>query len=152
MKLNKAEGKYGITDKEALAVVLACRHFHHYLWGTFFEIQTDHQPLTTIFRKPTKSPRVTRWLLEMREYHFKIKYLKGKDNVVADQLSRPVNMLQYALTDTWLGLSKGEFIEAQRQDPTWGELFNYLEGGSLPKRKTAQSNLARFELFENFLY
>ncbi len=29
-KLNSTEGIYSVTDKEALAVVLACRHFHHY--------------------------------------------------------------------------------------------------------------------------
>ncbi len=30
-KSNSAESRYSATDKEALAVVLACRHFHHYL-------------------------------------------------------------------------------------------------------------------------
>ncbi len=43
-KLNSTEGRYSSTDKEALAVVLACRHFHHYLWGTKFNILTDPQP------------------------------------------------------------------------------------------------------------
>ncbi len=50
-KLNSTEGRYSTTDKEALAVVLACRHFHHYLWGTKFTILTDHQPLTSILKK-----------------------------------------------------------------------------------------------------
>ncbi len=53
-KLNSTGGRYSATDKEALAVVLACRHFHHYLWGTKFTILTDHQPLTSIFKKKTK--------------------------------------------------------------------------------------------------
>ncbi len=47
-KLNSTESRYSAKDKEALAVVLACRHFHLYLWGTKFTILTDHQPLTSI--------------------------------------------------------------------------------------------------------
>ena len=77
-KMSNCKKRYSVTDKEAFAVVLSCRHFHHYLWGIIFEIQTDHQPLTNIFR------RVTRWMLEMREYNFRVKYVKEKDNVVAD--------------------------------------------------------------------
>ncbi len=33
-KLSPCETRYPVTDKEALAVKLTCRHFHHYLWGT----------------------------------------------------------------------------------------------------------------------
>ncbi len=85
-KLNATECRYSVTAKEALGVVLACRNFHHYLLGTTFTIYTDHQPLTSIFKKKTKSPRMSRWILEMREYQNNIKYLKGKFNLVADPL------------------------------------------------------------------
>ena len=150
-KLNKAEGKYHITDQEALAVVLACRNFHHYLWGTKFTIQTDHQPLTTIFRKRTKSPRVTRWMLEMREYNFKIKYIKGKHNVVADHLSRPVNFVNACSDNTWLGLSKEEFVKEQEEDHVWGDLRAYLEGGPL-SRGNLPNHLESFEIYDGILY
>ncbi len=33
-KLKGAEFRYSATDKEALAVVLTCRNFGHYLWGS----------------------------------------------------------------------------------------------------------------------
>lgn len=151
-KISKCEQKYSVTDKEALAVVLACRHFHHYLWGTNFEIQTDHQPLTTIFRRRTKSPRVTRWMLEMREYHFRVKYVKGKDNVVADQLSRPVRLITHQPNVTWLGLTREEFIKGQREDPTWNELLDYLKGGVLPGRKIAKATLDQFEVLDGVLH
>ncbi len=89
-KLKPAETRYSVTDKEALAVVLACRNFQHYLWGTKFTIVTDHQPLGSIFWKRTKSPRMNRWILEMRDFNYQIQYVKGKYNFVADNLSRPV--------------------------------------------------------------
>ncbi len=111
-KSNATEGRYSATDKETLAAVLGCRHFHHYLWGTKFTILTDHQPLTSIFKKKTKSARMNRWIMEMREYHYEIKYVQGKyNNYVADQLSRPVRIVQRCLTTTILGLTSEEFIK-----------------------------------------
>ncbi len=95
-KLRPTKVKYATTDKEALAVVLACRQFHHYLWGT------DHQPIVSVFKQGTKSPRMNRWILEMRDYRYKIEYKAGKDNVVADQLSRPVLNIR-EMEDKWLG-------------------------------------------------
>ncbi len=41
-KLKKTELRYSVTDWEALAIGLACRQFHHYLWFTKFVIRTDH--------------------------------------------------------------------------------------------------------------
>ncbi len=50
-RLKLAETRYSVTDKQALAVVLTFRNFHHYLWGTRFTSVADHQPLTSIFKK-----------------------------------------------------------------------------------------------------
>ena len=151
-RLTDCEQRYSVTDKEALGVVYACRHFHHWLWGRHFEIFTDHQPLTTIFTSRTKSPRVTRWILEMREYHYRIKYVKGKLNVVADQLSRPVRVVTYPPETDWLGFDQEQFIEQQRADPTWSELINYLEGSIVPGRKIARATLDQFALRNRVLY
>ncbi len=85
-KLNSTEGRYSATDKEALAIVLACHQFHHYLWGTKFTILANHQPLTSRLKKKTKSARMSRWIMEMREYHYEIKYVQG---IVTDSFSPP---------------------------------------------------------------
>ena len=151
-KLTKSECNYSVTDKEALGIVLACRHFHHFLWGHRFEVQTDHQPLTAIFRTKTKCPRVTRWCLEMREYNFDIKYLKGKHNVVADQLSRPVRYLTYEPEEKMLGISKDELVQRQRSEPVWAELVEFLKGGRLPQKKIPGNVLSQFELKDELLY
>ncbi len=115
-KLNPCEFRYSATDKEALAVVLACRNFHHFLWGTRFTVITDHQPLTSIFKRKTKSPRMNRWILEMREYNYEINYLKGKDNFVADHLSRPVRVIMRPPETSWLGLDKPQYVQRQSED------------------------------------
>ena len=93
-KFTGPERRYSATDKEALGVILICRHFHHYLWGNRFVIKTDHQPLTSVFKQRTKSPRMNRWVLEMRDYSFIIEYRKGSTHYVADHMSRPVGRIQ----------------------------------------------------------
>ncbi len=74
-KLKPTEIKYSATDREALGIVLACRRYHHYLWGSTVTIRTDHQPLVSVFRRRTKSPRMNRWILEMRDYRYNIEYV-----------------------------------------------------------------------------
>ncbi len=64
-KLKLVVVHYSTTDREALAIVLACRQFNHYLWGTKFVIRIDHQPIVSVFRQRTKSPRMKMWMLEM---------------------------------------------------------------------------------------
>ena len=153
-KLTPTECRYSIVDKEALGVVLSCRHFSNFLWGRKFEVRTDHQPLIQIFRTKTKCPRVTRWLLEMREYNFTIQYIKGTQNYVADCLSRPTTMHISGGGDSsmWLGLSKENFSKLQREDKVYREICSYLEGDALPSAKTTKYFSDNFELLDGILY
>ncbi len=139
-------------DREALAVVLACRHFRHYLWGSRFTIRTDHQPITSVFKQRTKSPRMSRWTLEMRDYHYKVEFKPGKKNVVADQLSRPVRIIREEETLSWLGRSKEEIREMQRTEPRWQEMIRYLGGDRVPRSKYPRTTLDQFSLEDEILY
>ena len=87
-KLNGAELNYSAYDREMLGVIHALRIWRHYLTGVHFEVHTDHDTLRHITTQPTLSKRQARWLEFLSEFDFEIKYLKGKDNVVADALSR----------------------------------------------------------------
>ena len=153
-KLKPPESRYSTTDREALAIILTCRHFHHYLWGTKFIIYTDHRPLTSIFKKKTKSQRVQRWTWEMKEYSFEIKYVKGKNNFVADSLSRPVRIIKRVPTqsESYLGLSQNEFIHLQREDPQWKALAEFLEGGNVPTKIYPRTILEQFVVIDKILY
>ena len=96
---------------------------------------------------------MNRWILEMREYCYEIKYLKGKHNVVADNLSRPVRMVRTSPAKAdYLGLSPQEIVQAQRKDPRWKELAEYLEGGKLPTKLYPKILLEQFEVQEEILY
>ncbi len=151
-KLKRPEVRYSATDREVLAIVQACRQFHHYLWGTKFVIRTDHQPIITVLRQRTKSPRMNRWMLEMRDYRFRVEYKRGKNNVVADQLSRPVRVIHGSEDGTWLGKSREEIQALQRKEPRWREMVEFLEGGRVPRSKYPRATLDQFVLEDGILY
>ncbi len=59
----------------------------------------------------------------MREYQYTVEYLKGKKNVVADHLSRPVLIIQRPPEVTYLDKSRKEMMRLQREEQRWCEIF-----------------------------
>lgn len=86
--LNKAELNYPTIQKELLAIVWSVKYFRPYLYGRKFTIKTDHKPLIYLFGMKDPSSRLLKFRLTLEEYDFNIIYVKGKENVVADALSR----------------------------------------------------------------
>ena len=78
------------NERELLGVVFGLERLHHYTFGKPITVETDHQPLTSIWKKTiaTSSPRLQRLLLRLAQYDVHIEYLRGKENVIADALSR----------------------------------------------------------------
>lgn len=97
-KLTETQTKYSAYDRELLAVYSTLKHFQYFLEGRQFCIFSDHKPLIFAFKqRPEKaSPRQLRQLDYIGQYTTDIRHIHGKDNVVADALSRiqAVNMPQ----------------------------------------------------------
>jgi transposase InsO family protein len=91
--LNSAEKNYSTIERELLAIVESTKHFRPYLYGKHFEIETDHKPLVWLFSLKDPNSRLVKWRLRLEEFDYTIKYKKGKENSVADALSRiEINM------------------------------------------------------------
>ena len=89
--LCKPEVKYSTFDRELLAIHLAIRYFRYFLDGQSFVIFTNHKPLKFAFSKISDpwSARQQRHLSAISEYTTDICHIAGKQNFVADALSRP---------------------------------------------------------------
>lgn len=74
--------------KECLAIHWSIDHFKPYLIGRHFTVFTDHRPLIYLFGMKAPTSKLTRIRLDLESYDFTVKYLKGRDNVCADALSR----------------------------------------------------------------
>ncbi len=87
--LSPAERNYSATDREMLAVVHALRVWRCYLEGAkAFVVKTDHNPNTYFASKNPLSRREARWSEFLQQFDFRMEYKAGKENVVADALSR----------------------------------------------------------------
>ncbi|CAF1027528.1 unnamed protein product [Brachionus calyciflorus] len=84
-QMNIAQTKYSTSEKELLAIVMSVEHFHSFLYGRFFTVRSDHQPLKWLLtKKDPISSRLARWIV----YKFEIRYKPRASNGNADALSR----------------------------------------------------------------
>lgn len=89
-KLSTAEKNYSPYDRELLAIYNAIKKFRYMLEGREFTVFTDHKPITFAFTKTGSecSPRQTRHLQFISEFTTDIQFISGRENVVADAMSR----------------------------------------------------------------
>lgn len=86
--LNKCERHYSVTEKELLSIVFACTKLRTYLLGYPVTIRSDHKSISYLKRCKLGHGRITRWVLTLQEYDISWEYIPGRENVVADTLSR----------------------------------------------------------------
>ena len=73
---------------ELAAVVFALKIWHYYLYGEEFEVYLNNKSLKYIFTQRDLNMRQHRWMEFREDYDFTLHYHPGKENVVADALSR----------------------------------------------------------------
>ncbi len=89
-KFDKHQVNYSTIEKEALALLLAVRHFEVYLGSSWEPVQvfTDHNPLVFLARMRNSNQRLMRWSLLLQDFNLQICHKKGVENVLADALSQ----------------------------------------------------------------
>ena len=135
--LLKQEKNYSAFLIEMQAAVYGIEYFAHYLRGRRFILYTDHRPLESLNNVHTKT--LSRLEEKLQEFHFEIRYVKGKDNAAADYLSRSAGSGCIAVVETdesmrdlqYLDKQIRECIKAREGVPfnkeAMGELLPYLE-------------------------
>ena len=93
-KLHGPVLNYSMYDKELYALVHSLETWHHYLWPKEFVIHSDHESLKYLRSQHTK------WVKFIESFPYIIKHKKGKDNVIADALSRRYTLLSQL--DCWI--------------------------------------------------
>ena len=63
-------------------------HFQTYLLGGRFKVRMDNNPFMYFLTSPNMDAMKQRWINELVKYDFSLEYQKGKNNTVADALSR----------------------------------------------------------------
>ncbi len=87
--LQGAETHYEIHDKELLAVILGLKEWRTELISLpSFLIITDHKALEYFGTKKLLNERQIRWIDVLSQFHYQITYRPGKENAIADILSR----------------------------------------------------------------
>ncbi|XP_041989092.1 uncharacterized protein LOC121740463 [Aricia agestis] len=90
--LNDSERRHSSVEKEACAIVESLRKWRHYLTGRHFRLITDQRSVSFMFNQSHKSKikneKIERWRLELSNYKYDIVYRPGRENVIADTLSR----------------------------------------------------------------
>jgi len=143
--LTPAELNYTVTKKEFLAVMHAINKFHHYITGYQVFVHTNHSAIHLLINKPITNGRITCWLLLLREFDITIVDKPGKDNVVANFLSRLT--IDHSCTPT-KGSFPNEYLFAiSTYSPWYVDIANYLVAGnfsqyfsSKEKRKIIQQS------------
>ena len=122
--LTDVEQRYSQTEREALAIIWACEHFHLYIYGRPVRVFTDHKPLVSIFCNPLSKPpaRIERWTLRLQPYAASVVYRTGCDNP-ADYLSR------HPQHDT---------KPVSREEKIAEEYVNFVTNHAIPKAMTLE--------------
>jgi hypothetical protein len=153
--MSPAELNYTVTEKEFLAVIYAINKFRHYITGYSTFVHTDHSAIKYLMNKPITNARVTRWLLLLQEFDITIVDRPGKENVVADFLSRLTTNDDNPVDDSF---PDEHLFVVSAHSPWYADIANYLVAGKLPphlsyrEKKNIIHQSARYSWIGGYLF
>jgi hypothetical protein len=144
-KLNPHQLNYPVHDKEMCAIMHALERWRPFLLGRHFKVYTDHRSLVHFKTQSNLNQRQLRWQEKAADYDMEILYKPGKENVVADALSRIRINLLCPLSTRSLQI---QVIKGYRNSPL-GKLIKEVEKHEEPtKRYTVEKGLLYYRTDE----
>src|SRR5579862_5851141 len=116
---------YPVHDKEMCAIMHALERWRPFLLGRHFKVYTDHRSLVHFKTQSNLNQRQLRWQEKAADYDMEILYKPGKENVVADALSRirikilcplPVQSLRTQVINGYRNSPLGKLIKERSEE------------------------------------
>uniref|UniRef100_A0A3Q7EA20 Reverse transcriptase/retrotransposon-derived protein RNase H-like domain-containing protein n=1 Tax=Solanum lycopersicum TaxID=4081 RepID=A0A3Q7EA20_SOLLC len=105
-QLSSRMQKVSTYHREMFAITQAVSKWRQYLLGRKFTIITDQQSLRSLTNQTIQTPEQQKWLTKLVGFDFHIVYRPGKQNAVADALSRSFEAAYMSISITSLELEQ----------------------------------------------
>ena len=165
--MSLVEKKYTTTEREALAIIYACKKFWHYLLGYRIVFHTYHDSLKYLVNKPDLSGRIAWWILLLQEFNYEVVVKAGKANANADYLSRQwgteaVKDIQVEFPDEFpdeLDRKDAHVLHINGEDGSeFSEIISYLVDRTYPtglskeEKSVFQNKVAPYTIIQGILF
>jgi hypothetical protein len=80
--------KLAAYERELIGLIKVVCHWHPYLWARSFMVRTDHFTIKYLLDQRLSTIPQHTWVSKLFGYDFRVEYLPGKANTVANALSR----------------------------------------------------------------
>lgn len=168
-KLSPVQTRYSSMERELLSIVTILEKFRYYCINDV-EIYTDHQSLSLLQNKNnTPPPRILRFLDIIGSYNPNIYYIQGKNNYIADMLTRyQAESIQNLIEEdellqntTTVNLNEDQQVKLQINSIDIDELDNdqleriktmLSETNESNMRKESELPIQKFTMLEEKLY
>ncbi|UYV73063.1 K02A2.6-like [Cordylochernes scorpioides] len=123
-KFRGAELNYSTIEKECLAIIMAIEQFDYYIYGQQVEIYCDHKPLQYLKSLENKNRRLMKWALMLQDRELTFFHVKGKENAMADWLSRDTYNTEVAVVDVYGGVNTiPNYEKSMLNCPVWKNIY-----------------------------
>ena len=130
-KFSEQAQRWSTIEQEAYGLYFGVKTFSYYLYGKPFILETDHNNLLWI--EASEVPKVMRWRVYLQSFVFLLKHISGKNNIIADHLSRSFsNMFQCTYDEEEVAVLKDiAFSEEKLENCDRITILSKIHGGRM---------------------
>ena len=83
---------WAAMTKEVYVIYMTVKKSTFYIIGHDVTLRSDHLPLNKFLKQMTLNNTVNNWVMEIESFKIKFVHIAGKDNILADTLSRLIDI------------------------------------------------------------